>query len=667
MQLGFRLFLGILFAFIATAQSGFDVGSIDDSVDPCVNFYQYACGGWMANNPIPPDQSRWSRFNELNERNQTILRAILEEAEHASSDRSPLERRIGDYYAACMDEHHINELGVKPLLPYLEQVDSMDSIDEFPSVIAQLHKSGADVLFRFGSDADFRNASMMIADVDQGGLGMPDRDYYLKQDERSADLRERYVQHVAAMFRLLGDSEDRASEKAALVMEMETALAESSMELVARRDPNNIYHKMSTDELAKLAPSFDWEEYFRALGAPGFDSLNVAVPRFVEGVESELGSRSLQDWKVYLTWHLVSAAAPVLSEPFVAESFDFYGRTLTGAEEIRPRWKRCVSYVDADLGEDLGQKYVEEEFPPESGRRMDEMVAALENALESDIQELDWMTPETKQLAIEKLEAITNKIGHPENWRDYSALKVDRDDALGNSFRGSAEGARYELAKIGRPVDKNEWQMTPPTVNAYYHPLENNINFPAGILQPPFFDPNLDDAVNYGAIGAVIGHELTHGFDDEGRQFSAAGNLEDWWSAEDATEFEGRAQCFVDQYSSYTAIDDLNINGELTLGENVADNGGLRIAMMALRSVSGDLTEKRIDGLTPQQRYFLGWGQVWCGNIRDEAVRLRIATDPHAPGQFRVNGVVSNMPEFQEAFSCKLDTPMVRENACRIW
>jgi len=667
MNRGCHFLGGLLLAAAAAAQPGFDVASIDSTVNPCENFYQYACGGWIAENPIPADQSRWSRFNELSERNQTILRGILEQVADGGNQRSPAEQRIGDYYASCMDEEQINSLGAKPLAPSLERIREISNPEELPALVAQLHRFGVSTLFRFGSDADFKNSTTMIADIDQGGLGLPDRDYYVRQDEKSAELRDKYIRHVQAMFQLLGESEETAARKASIVMGIETALAEGSLELVERREPTNIYHKMTTEELAKLAPSFDWKAYFIEVGAPQFDSLNVAVPQFAERLGHEIRSRSLDEWKTYLTWHLVRASAPMLSEAFLSESFDFYGRTLTGAEQIRPRWKRCVSYVDADLGEDLGKKYVEQEFPPESRERMQQMVAALESALESDIRQLEWMTPATKERALEKLDAITDKIGHPEQWRDYSGVKIVRGDALGNSLRASAAESEYQLAKIGRPVDKNEWQMTPPTVNAYYHPLENNINFPAGILQPPFFDPRLDDAVNFGGIGAVIGHELTHGFDDEGRKFSASGNLDDWWSAGDATEFEKRAQCFVGQYAGYTAVDDVKVNGNLTLGENVADNGGLRIALMALMSLSGDREPEKIDEYTPQQRLFLGWGQVWCGNIRDEAARLRVTTDPHALGRHRVNGVVSNMPEFQEAFACQAGDTMVREDACRVW
>jgi len=507
----------------------------------------------------------------------------------------------------------------------------------------------------------------MIAVTSQGGLGLPDRDYYLKTDAKSVELRRQYQAHVEAMFRLLGESPGEASRKAQDIIELETQLAGASLDRVARRDPSKLYHKMSLRELAALSPSFSWAPYFEGRGAPRFDSLNVQVPQFVRKVESLVASQSLDQWKAYLTWRLVRTAAPLLPEPFVQENFSFYGRILTGAKELRPRWKRCVVMADGDLGEALGQKYVERAFSPASRQRMLELVAALEKALERDIRGLDWMTPATKKRALEKLRAVGNKIGYPEKWRDYGKVRIVRGDALGNAMRASDFQAAFNLAKIGKAVNPKEWYMTPPTVNAYYSPLMNNINFPAGILQPPFFDNRIDNAVNLGGIGAVIGHELTHGFDDQGRKFAADGNLRDWWTEEDAKEFDKRAQCFIDQYAAYTAVGDLKLNGKLTLGENVADNGGLRIAFMALMDTLEGKPQPKIDGFTPQQRFFLGWSQIWCQNITEEAARLRALTDPHSPGRYRVNGVVSNMPEFRDAFGCQAGQPMVRERACKVW
>jgi endothelin-converting enzyme/putative endopeptidase len=502
--------------------------------------------------------------------------------------------------------------------------------------------------------------------VDQGGLGLPERDYYFKEDAKSAELRKQYVAHVQRMFELLGEKPDVASTKAKTVMAVETALAKGSLDVTSRRDPEKIYHRMPVKRLVELAPSFAWERYLKAIGAPVAE-LNVAVPDFFKALEAQIKNVSVDDWKTYLTWHLVHSAAPVMPTAFVNENFEFYGKALTGAKELRPRWKRCVQYVDADLGEALGQKYVEMTFGQQGKEKMLAMVRALEKALERDIQQLDWMTPATKKRAVEKLHAISNKIGYPEVWRDYSPVEIKKGDAIGNSFRSNTFEFKRQIAKIGKPVDKKEWFMTPPTVNAYYDPQNNNINFPAGILQPPFFDQKIDDAVNFGGIGAVIGHELTHGFDDEGGRFDAKGNLDNWWTEADFKAFEERTKCVQGQYAEYQGTPDLKLNGKLTLGENVADNGGLRIALMALMDTLANQTVQKIDGFTPEQRLFLGWGQVWCTNYTEQSLRLRTQTDPHSPGKWRVNGVVSNMPEFQKAFSCKVGQPMVRENACRVW
>jgi endothelin-converting enzyme/putative endopeptidase len=468
------------------------------------------------------------------------------------------------------------------------------------------------------------------------------------------------------MFELLGEKPEAAAAKAKTVMAVETALAKGSLDVTSRRDPEKIYHRMPVKQLVEMAPSFAWERYLKAIGAPVAE-LNVAVPDFFKALEAQIKTVSVDDWKTYLTWHLVHAAAPVMPTAFVNENFEFYGKALTGAKELRPRWKRCVQYVDADLGEALGQKYVEMTFGQQGKEKMLAMVRALEKALERDIQQLDWMTPATKKRAVEKLHAISNKIGYPEVWRDYSPVEIKKGDAIGNSFRSNTFEFKRQIAKIGKPVDKKEWFMTPPTVNAYYDPQNNNINFPAGILQPPFFDQKIDDAVNFGGIGAVIGHELTHGFDDEGGRFDAKGNLDNWWTEADFKAFEERTKCVQGQYAEYQGTPDLKLNGKLTLGENVADNGGLRIALMALMDTLANRTVQKIDGFTPEQRLFLGWGQVWCTNYTEQSLRLRTQTDPHSPGKWRVNGVVSNMPEFQKAFSCKVGQPMVRENACRVW
>jgi endothelin-converting enzyme/putative endopeptidase len=538
---------------------------------------------------------------------------------------------------------------------------------QLAEVVARLQRGGVEAMFEFGSEQDLKDSSQVIAKIDQGGLGLPDRDYYLKQDAASAELRRKYVEHVARMFVLSGETESAAKAGAEAVMKIETALAEGSMDLVSRRDPAKVYHKMSTREMEALSRRFGWREYLRASGAPEFASLNVAAPEFLKALDGAIRRFGLADWKTYLTWHLLHAAARLLPDAFVRENFAFYGKTLTGAVEMRPRWKRCVDFTDAELGEALGKEFVEQTFGAEGKARTLKMVDALEKALGKDLEQLPWMTAETKKQALAKLHMIANKIGYPDHWRDYSSVAIRRDDLLGNVERAEAFEFERQMNKIGKPVDRQEWGMTPPTVNAYYDASMNDINFPAGILQPPFYDNAMDDAVNFGGIGAVIGHELTHGFDDQGRQFDGAGNLRDWWTTEDAQEFQSRAACIAAEYSKFEVAPGAMVNGELTLGENTADNGGVRIALMALVDTIGGKESKKIDGFTPEQRLFLAFGQVWCGNEREEALRLQVKTNPHAPGKQRVNGVVQNMPEFQRAFSCQAGQPMVSANACRVW
>ena len=660
------LAVAALSPLILAAQISFDLNAIDKTADPCTNFYQYSCGNWLKNNPIPADQSSWGRFNELHERNQRTLRDVLETSS-AKSTRSPVEQKIGDYYQACMDEKSIESKGIAPLKPVLDGVNAIKDKTALTPEMARLHMSGIAAFFSFSASQDLKDASKVIAHADQGGLGLPERDYYFKDDPKSVEVRTKYVAHVQKMFELLGHPAEKASAEAATVMRIETALAKGSMDVTSRRDPTKLDHPMPVSGLAALAPSIDWTKYLAGVSAP-VDSLNVVVPDFFKALDGQIKGNSLEDLRTYLTWHVVHSQAPLLSSAFVNENFNFYGKTLTGAKELRPRWKRCVQFVDGDLGEALGQKYVEVTSGERSKQKTLEMVRGLEKALEKDLKELDWMTPETKVRATEKLHAIADKIGFPDKWRNYGALQIQKGDAVGNSLRSNQFEWNRQMAKIGKPVDKSEWQMTPPTVNAYYDPQNNNINFPAGILQPPFYDNRVDDAVNYGGIGAVIGHELTHGFDDEGSQFDAKGNLANWWSEKDRKAFEERTGCIEKQYGSYTAVDDLKLNGKLTLGENTADNGGLRIAYMALLDVLGAKPRTKTDGFTPEQRFFLGWGQVWCTNITDQATRLRTQTDPHSPGQFRVNGTVSNMPEFQSAFACKAGQPMVlADKACRVW
>ncbi len=651
----------------SASSPGFDASSLDTSVEPCVDFYQFACGTWIAKNPIPPDQPVWGRFEELAERNRTTLRDILEQSSAEDPKRSAIEQKIGDYYASCMDEKGIEAKGAAPLRPELDRIARLPSKAALVDEVIRLHDIGVHALFRFDSAQDFKDSTQVIAEADQGGLGLPDRDYYLKDDPKSVETRKKYQAHVAKMFELLGAAPEKAASQAAIVIEIETALAKGSLDRVSRRDPVKVYHKMSRQQLVAIAPSFAWPKYFQGIGAPPIQSLNVAVPEFFKELDAALKKTTLDDWKTYLTWHLVHAASRLLPSTFVNENFEFYGRTLTGAQELRPRWKRCVDFADSELGEAVGRKYVDRTFGVEGKQRTLKMVEALEKALGRDIQEIPWMTPATKQQALEKLRAITNKIGYPDKWRDYSAVKIVRGDALGNHMRATEFELHRQIVKIGKPLDRTEWYMSPPTVNAYYDAQMNNINFPAGILQSPFFDKSMDDAVNFGGIGAVIGHELTHGFDDQGRQFDAKGNLQDWWTAEDAKEFQKRAGCVADQYSSYIAVDGMKVNGKLTLGENVADNGGLRIAHLALLDTLAGKPPSKIDGFTPEQRLFLNWGRVWCQNRTDEYARLLTTVDPHAPGKYRVNGALSNMPEFQKAFSCKPGQPMVRQDPCRVW
>ncbi|HEY2496061.1 MAG TPA: M13 family metallopeptidase [Candidatus Angelobacter sp.] len=644
------------------------VSALDKTADPCVDFYEFACGGWKKNNPIPSDQAIWSRFGELAERNRTELRGILENAAKATN-RNANEQKIGDYYASCMDEAAIEKKGVAVLKPSFNLIDSVKDKAGLPQLMGEIHSSGMDGLFGLGSGPDFKNAKEVIAQADQGGLSLPDRDYYLKDDPKSVEVRKAFTDHVAKMFTLLGDSPEKAAAEAKAVMDVETALAKGSGDRVERREPERIYHKMTLADWQALIPSFNLKTYLGSAGTPAFDSLNVAEPNFFKALDAELKTVNLDDLETYLRWHLIHSQSDVLPKAFQDENFNFYGKTLQGSKEIRPRWKRCVSATDSDLGEALGQVFVEKYYPPEAKARTLKMVNELEDALRQDISEVSWMSPVTKKQALIKLAAIRNKIGYPSKWRDYSALKIERGDAFGNSVRSNSFEIHRQLNKIGKPLDKQEWQMTPPTVNAYYDPTENDINFPAGILQPPFYDFKADDALNFGGMGAVIGHELTHGFDDQGSLFDPEGNLKNWWTPEDQKAFKERTQCLVDEYDQFVAVDDVHVRGKLTLGENTADNGGLRIAYMALMKSLADSGKQpeKIDGFTPEQRFFLGWGQIWCQNQTDQVARLLALNNEHSPGNYRVNGVVQNMPEFQKAWGCKAGQPMVRANACHVW
>ena len=644
----------------------FDLNAIDKSVDPCVDFYHYACGSWLKNNPIPADQAMWGRFNELADRNRDILHEILEQSAKPAAGRDATTQKIGDYYAACMDEKAIDAKGLATLEPELARIRNLKDKAQLADEIAHLHSIGVGALFEFSSGQDFKDSNAVIAQFDQGGIGLPDRDYYLKDDAKSVEIRQKYVAHVQRMLELAGEKPDQAKADAAAIMRFETALAKGSLDLVSRRDPEKVYHKMGKAELAALSPAFRWNEYIVSTGAPAFQSINVSYPEFVKTIDTAVTGTSLADWKTYLTWHLLHSEAPLLPTSFVQENFNFYAKTLRGTEAMRPRWKRCVDFTDGELGEALGRKYAEKTFGAEGKARTLKMVDALEKALGEDIQKLDWMSPATKAEALVKLKAITNKIGYPDKWRDYSSVVIKPDDPLGNSFRADDFEFHRQLNKIGKPVDRLEWEMTPPTVNAYYDPQMNNINFPAGILQPPFFYNQVDDAVNFGGIGMVIGHELTHGFDDQGSQFDAHGDLKNWWTNKDSEEFHQREACIADEYGGFSVAPGVFVNGKLTLGENTADNGGARIALMALLNTIGNHTAK-IDGYTPEQRFFLSFGQIWCENARTEALRTQVQTDPHSPPEFRVDGVVVNMPEFQKAFACKPGQPMAPVHACHVW
>jgi len=650
----------------------FDLAAMDKSVNPCDDFYEYACGAWRKNNPIPSDQARWGRFNELAEYNRQLLHQILEKASANDPHRGPITQKIGDFYASCMDEPAVNAKGAAPLQPLLARIAAASSPDQLIEAIAYLHTQDVNVLFGFGSQAELHNASQVGAALRQGGLGLPDRDYYLNQDAKSQETRQKYAQHMQNMFVLLGDSSDAAGKEAQAVLNIETKLADASYERVKMRDPKNYDHKMKVAELAELAPHFQFPRFFAATHAPAFTEINVAPPDFFQKTDAVLASSSLDDWKSYLRWHTLRDAAPLLSDPFVRENFAFYGQTLRGQKEIQTRWKRCVATTDQLLGEALGQPYVQETFGKDGKERMLKMVVALEKALGQDIQTLSWMSEATKLQAAAKLAAITNKIGYPDKWKDYSSVDIQRGDLLGNAMRASQFEWLHDISKIGKPLDKSEWGMSPPTVNAYYSPLQNNINFPAGILQPPFFDKSEDDAVNFGGIGVVIGHELTHGFDDQGSKFGPEGNLRDWWTPADKAEFEKRTTCLADEYSSFVPVDDVHLNGRLTLGENTADNGGVTIALLALRGavLSGARSEaagQLKDGFTAEQRFFLSFAQIWCENSTPESARLMAKTNPHSPGRFRVLGALQNNSEFAKAFGCKEGQKMISPKVCRVW
>ncbi len=646
-----------------------DVHFIDRSVNPCVDFYKFACGNWIKQNPIPADQSRWDVYAKLTTDNQKYLWGILDEASKPAAGRTANQQKIGDYFGACMDETAVDKAGAAPLRPEIDAIAALKQISGLPPLLARLHLESGQTspIFGFGSSQDYADSSRVIAFATAGGLGLPDRDYYVKTDAKSQETRAKYVEHVAKMFTLLGDSAAQAKAEAQTVMAIETALAKASLTRVEQREPHNLFHKLTAAQLAALTPSFNWPAYWAASGLPSQSEVNVTEPKFFEEVERQLKAHSLADWKAYLRWHLASDKASYLSSAFVHANFDFYRKYLRGVAEMQPRWKRCVQYVDNDLGEALGQVFVQKTFDPATKARALGDTKEIEKAMQADIEQLTWMGPETKKQALTKLHAVVNKIGYPDKWRDYSALNIVRGDFLGNRDRAVIFESKRQLDKIGKPVDRSEWQMTPPTVNAYYDPQMNDINFPAGVLEPPLFDPKMDHAPNYGNTGATIGHELTHGFDDEGRQFDAQGNLRDWWTKQDAAQFEKRAACVVDQYAQYTVVDDIKLNSKLTEGEDVADLGGTVLAYIAWKNATRGQTLKPADGFSPGQRFFIGMAQWACGDERPESKRVNAVTNPHSPLEYRIDGVVSNMPEFEKAFACKPGQPMVRAQACRVW
>ena len=654
-------------ALAAPETHGINPADMDPAVQACQDFNLYASGGWIKANPIPADQSYWGSFTILEETNKANLHTVLEKVSKAQNAPGSDDQKVGDFYATCMDEAAIEAAGITPLKAELATIDKIADRAALQAEIARLQMMGVNAVFNFGSDQDRKNASEVIAGAYQGGLGLPDRDYYSKTDEESKKLREQYLAHVTKMFTLMGDDAAKAAANAKTVMAVETKLAEASMTRVERRDPDKTYNRKTMTELAQLTPNFSWTAYLKQLGAPPVPAINVGQPKYFEAISAQLAATPIADWKTYLRWHLVHSAAPSLSKAFVDESFDFYEKTLQGTPENEVRWKRCVGATDNAIGFALGKAYVRDYFPPESKARADAMVKGLIAALRADLTTLPWMGEATRKAAIAKLDTFDPKIGYPSKWRDYSALTIDRGPYVLNLQRANEFDYKRDLKKIGQPVDKTDWDMSPPTVNAYYNPQKNEIVFPAGILQPPFFDAKADDAVNYGAMGAVIGHEMTHGFDDQGRKFDAQGNMREWWTPEDLKNYLERSKCVEDQYNSYES-DGQHVNGKLVLGEATADLGGLAIAYRAYQAtLAGKPAPAPIDGLTADQRFFLAYAHVWAANIRPELSKLLMNTNPHPLSQFRAIGPPSTLPEFAKAFSCKAGEPMVRKDQCQIW
>src|SRR4051812_35320396 len=648
--------------------SGFDVSNLDRSANACQDFNQFANGGWMSHNAIPGAYSVWGRFTQLDEQNTAVLHDILEGLVKKKKLAPGNEQKIADFYGSCMDEAKIESEGIQPLQPELDRIAAINDLQGLEDEIARFHAHRIPAVFGFGAAQDFKDSKTIIAQTAQGGLGLPDRDYYTKDDAKSKETRDEYMKHVARTFQLLGDDAERAAAEARTVMNIETKLAENSSTRVQRRDPEANYHPMIKSQLLELTPHFDWGRYFRNVGLPEVGKINVGQPDFFKAADKLLTDIPVEDWKTYLRWHLVNAASSTLSSKFVNESFEFNGKYMQGTKEILPRWKRCVSATDRAMGEALGQLYVEKTFTPQARARAAGMVKNLIDALRSDLTTLSWMSDQTRQRAIGKLDAFVRKVGFPDKWRSYEALQVGRGPYYNNIISAGEFEFKYNLGRLNKPVDRTEWGMSPPTVNASYSSSLNAITLPAGILQPPFYDPKADDAFNYGGIGAAIGHEMTHGFDDQGAKFDADGNLAMWWTKEDFDKFKARTDCVVKQFDAYEVEPGLHQIGKLVVGESVADLGGLTVAYAAYqKSLEGKPHPKEIDGFTPEQRFFLGWAQVWAANIRPEAARLLTTTDPHPLARFRVNGPLSNMPTFAQAFGCKPGDAMVRVERCQIW
>ncbi len=661
----------------------FNPDQIDKSLDPCSDFFQYACGKWMKANPIPPDQAGWGTLSALAIWNVAAIHSTLEDAANKSSDRTPAEQKIGDYYAACVDEAAINKAGIAPLQPMLDRIAKLSDKSQMPELVASIHQiiRPADlnfidaeyqgVLFGLYAAPDFDNAKVMLPALDQSGMGMPGREFYLKDDEKSKQIRDKYLKFIAKLLELSGEPPAQAASDAQAVLAIETGFANAAMDIVDRRDPKNQNNKMSLQQVQALTPSFNWSRYFAAMHAPSSPQYLVLAPNFFRGMEKLIASQPVEHWQAYFRFSTISFMAPFLSEPFVEERFDFVGRTLSGAQQMQPRWRRCSFNADADLGEAVGQAYVARYFPPENKQRMLQMVNAIKSALSQEIDDASWMSPQTKQLAHMKLAAQVDKIAYPDHWRDYSSLEIKRDDFAGNVERAASFEINRRIAKFGKPVDRHEWNMTPPTVNAYEDAPTNTINFPAGILQPPAFDASQIDAVNYGAIGAVIGHEIIHGYDDQGRKFDADGNLRDWWAPADAENYDQRDKCITDEYTQDIPEAGVKQNGKLSAGEDTADNGGVHIALAGLadtlKSQGKDLETTAPDGLTEMQNFFLGYANIWCGENRPEASRTAVMTQGHSLNRYRVNNVLANMPEFAHAFGCHAGQSMVHANACRVW